>query len=92
MLRRLFRLTLNRLYGRIVKTDPVFNVGDLVSVKTRKFFSPSTVDTITSTGIVVRVVRGTDTIYEWMGDKWVYEVFVEGGKVVLRGEHGMKKL
>jgi len=92
MLRRVIRRLRTWYHGYVVKSKPVFNVGDLVSVKTRKFFSPSTVDTITSVGIVVRVVRGTDTIYEWMGDKWVYEVFVEGGTVVLRGEHGMKKL
>jgi len=76
-----------------VKTDPVFNVGDLVKVSTRKFVSRASFDNVTSIGIVVRVVRGTDTIrYEWMGDRWVYEVFMEGGAVVMRGEYGMEKL
>ena len=92
MLRRVIRRLRTWYHGYDVKSKPVFNVGDLVKVRSRKFTSPTLVDNITSVGIVVRVVRGTDTIYEWMGDKWVYEVLVEGGTVVMRGEYGMEKL
>ena len=92
MLRRVIRRLRNWYHGYSVTSKPVFNVGDLVKVSTRKFVSRASFDNVTSIGIVVRVVRGTDTIYEWMGDRWVYEVFMEGGTVVMRGEYGMEKL
>ena len=92
MLRRMIRRLRNWYHGYDVTSKPVFNVGDLVRVSTRKFVSRASFNSVTSIGIVVRVVRGTDTIYEWMGDRWVYEVFMEGGTVVMRGEYGMEKL
>ena len=82
----------NWYHGYDVTSKPVFNVGDLVKVRSRKFATAANVVNITSIGIVVRVVRGTDTIYEWMGDRWVYEVYMEGGTVVMRGEYGIEKL
>lgn len=92
MLRRVIRRLRTWYHGYDVTSKPVFNVGDLVKVSTRKFVSRASFDNVTSIGIVTRVVRGTDTIYEWMGDRWVYEVFMEGGTVVMRGEYGMEKL
>ena len=92
MLRRVIRRLRKWYHGYDVTSKPVFNVGDLVRVSTRKFVSRASFNSVTSIGIVVRVVRGTDTIYEWMGDRWVYEVFMEGGTVVMRGEYGMEKL
>ena len=92
MLRRVIRRLRIWYHGYDVTSKPVFNVGDLVKVSTRKFVSRASFNNVTSIGIVVRVVRGTDTIYEWMGDRWVYEVFMEGGTVVMRGEYGMEKL
>jgi hypothetical protein len=92
VLRRVIRRLRNWYHGYSVTSKPVFNVGDLVRVSTRKFVSRASFNNVTSIGIVVRVVRGTDTIYEWMGDRWVYEVFMEGGTVVMRGEYGMEKL
>jgi len=92
VLRRMIRRLRNWYHGYDVTSKPVFNVGDLVRVSTRKFVSRASFNSVTSIGIVVRVVRGTDTIYEWMGDRWVYEVFMEGGTVVMRGEYGMEKL
>ena len=92
MLRRMIRRLRNWYHGYDVTSKPVFNVGDLVKVRSRKFATAANVVNITSIGIVVRVVRGTDTIYEWMGDRWVYEVYMEGGTVVMRGEYGIEKL